>query len=433
MFILIFATIAVSTLLYGAVHQGVLALVYFLVASMVVAWAIDHFRTGELRFSTEPLQFVLYAAAVYGLIQVLPFGALPDAGLVSDIPNTISLDVFTTQVSALHFLGLGLFFSMALFSFDSASRLRKIAVFITVFGAVFAFFAILQSVLSPTKIYGLLERPLPFGSFVSRNNFAGWMEMAIAVPLGMIFTGSVSQDKRLIYITAAVLMGVSIVLSGSRGGLIALVLQLGFLVLVTYMSRDRSSTGLRLVFGISVFAAIIAGTVFVGGENTLTRISDQGVAEGVVTRPQIWTTTLKMIRDSQPFGVGLGAFGVAYTKYDNASGFERVEQAHNDYLQVVSDAGVVGAVIGLVFMFLVFKVGITSVRVRNLERRGIAAGAFVGVFGALIHSIFDFNLHTTAIALLFLVLLALLVAAGSKYEDDSVEHKQRRRKREAAA
>ncbi|HQU92664.1 MAG TPA: O-antigen ligase family protein [Pyrinomonadaceae bacterium] len=431
---MIFAIITISTALYGAVHQGVLALVYSTIALMLLCWSIDSLRNGTLRVSDDPLQIMLFAAAAYGLIQVLPLGTLPDGWPISDIPNTISLDPFTTKVNALHFLGLGLFFSLAIVSIDSASRLRKLAVFITAFGALFAFFAILQSVLSPTKIYGLLERPLPFGSFVSRNNFAGWMEMAIAIPLGMLFTGSVSQDKRLIYITAVVLMGVSIMLSGSRGGLIALVLQLGFLVLVTYLNRERSSTGLRLALGIGILAAIIAGTAFIGGENTLTRISDgQGVAEGVVTRPQIWTTTLKMIGANQPFGVGLGAFGVAYTKYDEASGFERVEQAHNDYLQVLSDAGIVGAILGFAFLFLVFRAGFSAVKVRNLERRGIAAGAFVGVFGAFVHSIFDFNLHTTAIALLFLLLLAVLVASRSNYEDDAVEGKHRRRKREATA
>jgi O-antigen ligase len=431
---MIFVIITVSTVLYGAVHQGVLALVYLFIALMLLLGAADSIRRGTFRVSTEPLQIILFATAAYGLIQVLPFGTLPDSGLVADIPNTISVDPFATQVGSLHFLGLGLFFSLSLTALDSALRLRKLAIFVTVFGAFYAFFAILQSVLSPNAIYGLLERPLPFGSFVSRNNFAGWMEMAIAVPLGMLFTGSVSQDKKPIYITAAVLMGVSIVLSGSRGGLITLLLQLGFLVFVTYLYRDRSSTGLRVGLGIAIVAAIIAGTVFVGGENTLTRISDgQAVAEGVVTRPQIWKTTLKMIGDNLPFGVGLGAFGVAYTKYDAASGFERVEQAHNDYLQVLSDAGIVGAILGLAFLFLVFEAGFGAVRVENLERRGIAVGSFVGVFGALIHSLFDFNLHTTAIALLFLLLLATLVASRSKYADDSPEQKHRRRKREAVA
>ena len=175
------------------------------------------------------------------------------------------------------------------------------------------------------------------------------MEMAVAVPLGMLFSGSVAQDKRLIYWTAAVLMGVSIVISGSRGGLIALVLQIGFLAFITYAQRDRSSGVLRLGLGVGLLIAIVLGTAFVGGENALTRIQDgETAAEGVVTRPQIWNVTLKMIADNMPFGVGLGAFGVAYTKYDEASGFERVEQAHNDYLQVLSDAGIVGSIPDLI-------------------------------------------------------------------------------------
>lgn len=259
------------------------------------------------------------------------------------------------------------------------------------------------------------------------------MEMAIAMPLGMLFTGSVAKDKRLIYGTAAVLMGVSIVLSGSRGGLISLVLLVGFLVFLSYLQRDRGSPFLKAVLGVAILFAIVAGTAFVGGENTLKRISEEEtIAEGLVSRPQIWRTTLRMIEDNLPFGVGLGAYGVAYTKYDEASGFERVEQAHNDYLQVVSDAGLVGGVLGLAFIFLIFRKGLAAVRIMNVERRGYAIGAFGGIFGVLVHSLFDFNLHTTAVALLFLAFVAILTAASSKYEDDSEDETHRRRRTRVA-
>src|SRR5215203_2371798 len=83
---------------------------------------------------------------------------------------------------------------------DSASRLRKMTSLITIFGFAFAFFAILQAVLSPTKIYGIyeVEYAKPFGSFVNRHNFAAYIEMAIAIPLGLLFAGAVQRDKRLI-------------------------------------------------------------------------------------------------------------------------------------------------------------------------------------------------------------------------------------------
>ena len=50
-------------------------------------------------------------------------------------------------------------------------------------------------------------------------------------------------------------------------------------------------------------------------------------------------------------GVGLGAFSVVYTGYDSRNGQFRLEQAHNDYLQVLSDGGIVGAALGLFFCY----------------------------------------------------------------------------------
>ena len=113
---------------------------------------------------------------------------------------------------------------------------------ITIFGFVFAFFAILQAVLSPTKIYGIYEVAFakPFGSFVNRHNFAAYIEMTIAVPLGLLFAGAVQKDKRLLYVTAIGLMGVALILSGSRGGLVALLAEIVFLVILTNKTKGAS-------------------------------------------------------------------------------------------------------------------------------------------------------------------------------------------------
>ena len=132
----------------------------------------------------------------------------------------------------------------------------------------------------------------------------------------------------------------------------------------------------------------------------------------------------------------MGAFGQAYTPYDDFNGLERVEQAHNDYLQVLADAGVVGAAIGILFLFLLFREARRNTRVPNGFRRGVAIGAIGGIFAVLVHSVFDFVLHTTAVTLLFLMLIALLVAAGREYRDDVTEpgeqHRHGRRRSEAS-
>lgn len=421
-YLLIFLLITVSTLVYGAVHQSVLTVVYILIALMLILWAVDCMRSGVIRFNSSLLQLPLVGAAVYGFVQVIPFGTLNEAAGVSGIPRTISIEPFATEISAIHFIALLIFFAAALTRIDSANRLRKLTIFLSVFGFGYAFFAILQSVLSPDKIFGIYGRPgaNPFGSFVNRNHFAAWIELAIALPLGLLFTGAVSKDKRLLYITAISLMGVALIVSGSRGGLVAFLVEIIFLLLITNRSEGKGKSFVKPVLAVGLVLVVIAGSFFVGGESSLTRIStDQAEAAGTnADRAHIWSVTLKVIGDSMPFGVGLGAFGTAYGKFDVNSGLERVEQAHNDFLQVISDAGIVGAFLGIGFLFLLFRAGKRSLQTNNDHRRGLAAGALAGIVAVLVHSFFDFALHTTAVALLFLTVLSVLIVSGTTFPDD---------------
>lgn len=415
---------------YGGVHQPVIVIFYFGVALMMVMYAADGFTSATLRFSPSLLQIPLYALAFYSLIQIIPFGYYAEIAGVTGIARTISVDPFSTKLTAAHFFAMAMFFSLSLVLIDSAKRIRKVALYITVFGFAFAFFAILQSVLSPTRIYGIYETQFaqPFGSFVNRHNFAAYMEMCLAIPLGLLFTGVISKDKRLLYITGVALMGVALLLSGSRGGLVAFIAQLIFLALITVGQRSRKGYAMKFALAGVLIAAIIGGSYFVGGETSLSRISDTVGSKDVTTnRSHIWAVTAKVIVSNLPFGAGFGAYGVAYTQFDTFSGLERVEQAHNDYLQILADGGLVGLAIGGAFLFLLFRTGRKAISVENFYRRGIAVGAASGIFAVLVHSIFDFVLHTTAISLLFILLITMLVAAGISYKDE-IETEMERQK-----
>ena len=122
-------------------------------------------------------------------------------------------------------------------------------------------------------------------------------------------------------------------------------------------------------------------------------------------------------------GTGLGAFGVVYTQYDSRNGLFRLEQAHNDYLQILSDGGVIGAALALGFVIIFFRRAFVRMKSQDKFRRGIALAAVGGCFAVLIHSFFDFTLHTTSNAFLFLVLAALATLNGR------VEQAPKRRKR----
>ncbi len=429
-FLLMVLVIVLSTVLYGTVHQPVLALFYVAVALMVALWAADAFRKGAVEINSSKLQIPFYAAAAYGLVQARPIGSIGDIAGVPAIPRTISFDPFATQMSALHYLALGLFFSVSLVLVNSAGRIRRLVIIIAIFGFAYAFFAILQAVLSPGKIYGIYEArsAQPFGSFVNRNNFAAYMEMTIAVPLGMLFSGSVARDKRLLYITGIALMGVALLLSGSRGGLIALLAEVILLVVLTTGAKSRGRLFVKVGLAALLIAGIVVGSIFVGGESTLTRIAETTASGDVTTdRSHIWSVTTKVIVNSMPLGAGLGALGAAYTPFDTYSGLARVEQAHNDYLQVAADAGVVGIIIGLFFLFWLFRQGMNSAAVANSYRRGVAIGAVVGCFAVLVHSIFDFVLHITAVTVMFITLMTLLVACRQSYDDDVANAEAKKR------
>ncbi|HVE56115.1 MAG TPA: O-antigen ligase family protein [Pyrinomonadaceae bacterium] len=433
-FILLCVCIVFTALAYGTVHQPTIAIFYLLTAAVVILWAVDSFKTGIFRFNKTLLQVPIIGTVVYALIQIIPFGNLAETGGVSGIGRTISLEPFWTQMFALHFLALFFIFAASLTFLDSASRLRKMTTLITVFGFAFAFFAILQAVLSPTKIYGIyeVEYAKPFGSFVNRHNFAAYIEMAIAVPLGLLFAGAVQRDKRLIYLTAIGLMGVALLLSGSRGGLVAVLAEVVFILILTNKSQGSGKLFIKIGLAVLLIGVIIGGAIMIGGESSLTRFAETAVSNDISTnRTHIWGITLQVIKNNLPFGAGIGAFAAAYTPYDTMNGIERVEQAHNDYLQILADAGIVGLLLAGFFIYQLFRTGLQNVKTDNLFRRGVAIGAFAGCFAILVHSLFDFVLHTTAITVLFLTLASLVVVSGRHFADDEHTY-ERRRSRKAS-
>src|SRR5688500_7485897 len=153
-FFLLFALIIFTTLVYGAVHQPIIALVYIFTAIILLLWSYDAFAGGVLRFNKSLLQIPLYALFLYGMIQIIPFGSSETAGLPG-ISRTLSIEPFWTKLTSIHILALAFVFSAFLIFINSAKRLRKVVLVITVFGFIYAFYAILQAVLSPNKIYGV--------------------------------------------------------------------------------------------------------------------------------------------------------------------------------------------------------------------------------------------------------------------------------------
>jgi O-antigen ligase len=433
--------IVLSALAYGTVHYWALGLFNLGGLTILVLWVLDAWRLGNLRVSRNLLQLPLLGALVLGLVQLLPLREITSSSVTAiGLANTLSLDPHSTRLVLVQLATLLIYFAATLVFVDTPHRLHVLVRTIMVFGFCLALFGLTQSFTSPTKVYWIreLNQSTAFGPFINRHHFAGYMELTIALPLGLLFAGAVDKEKRLLYLFIAGLMGVALVMTTSRGGIISLVAEILFLVIVTGIWRSRSerrrvrSGRLKRIAGrVGMAAALLVGlflgVMLLGGEFSINRFIDSVNTDDPTTgRAHFWTVTLEIIKAHPFVGTGLGAFGVVYTRYDSRNGLFRLEQAHNDYLQVLSDGGIIGAVLALSFVALLFYKALSRARSKDDFRRGVALASLSGCFAVLVHSFFDFTLHTTSNALLFLVLAALATLNG-RVENVSSSRKRRRR------
>lgn len=426
--------VMLAIIAYGAVHSPMIVIFYLTISLLAIVWAADCFFSGGIRFSRNLIQVPLAGAAIYALVQAVPFGSIAEIAGVSQIPRTISMSPNDSVTTGLHLISLCIFFGLILVYIDRVKRIERLVNTLLIFGFAYAFFAIIQSFLSPTRIFGIYESASPFGSFVNRHNFAAVAEMLIAMPLGLLMTGAVRRDKKLLYITSIVLVGIALLLSGSRGGLIAIIAAVLLQIVITTRSGAKRGHLIKISASIVLAVAIIVGAILIGGESSLSRFAETAKAGDISTnRTEIWSVTLKVIIANFPFGAGIGAFGQAYSPFDPFNGLARVEQAHNDYLQSAADAGLVGILLLGGFLFLYIRQTKMNLSGSNVFRRGVTIGAAGSIFAILVHSLFDFVLHTTAISLLFITMLGLLVSSGREFSDEISEFDQskpsRRRKR----
>lgn len=425
-FILVFTTIA-----YGAVDFWALGLLCIFSGLLLIFWCVDAWRKKEFQFNTSLLQLPLLGLILIGLIQLLPLRSSNLGDLLS-VPAaaSLTLNASATRFAVVNLVLYFIFFAAAFVFINNDKRLRKTVYLIIIFGAIMAFFGILQRFANLEAIYGMRPtlQSISFGSFVNQHHFAAFMEMTIGVTLGLLFGKAFKKDKNALLIIAVVIMGIALLLTGSRGGVVSLLGVVAFIVAVNLLfkqkkpadSENENSSNLRrnLTFiggGIALICGLFLATLFLGGDQSLIR--GTGLESG--SQPDIsngrlhfWQIALQIFFDNPILGAGLNSFGTAFPFYDTWNGTFRVEQAHNDYLQILADSGIIGFICIASFIVLLFKKSFQVIANTTDDfRRSTAIGALAGCFGILLHSFVDFPLRTPSNAFFFLTLVVLATAA----------------------
>ena len=358
------------------------------------------------------------AFRMHSLTQVL--GMKPEA-------MTLSVDPHAARVSLMKSFAYSGAFFLALALFNRRSRVLMACRVLVYSAVVYSVYAVLLHLASVTKVwFGALiaYETWPTGTYANRNHFAGYLEMMLAIGIGLLISSlserRIDSWKKLARVTIEWILSPKMLL---RLGLCVLVIALttthsrmgntGFFVSLLIagtigitLSKHATRNTVLLLVSLIVIDLIIVGSWF--GVEKLTERLQETTIDDVREREAPAAYTIPLVKDYLVFGAGPGSFYTVFPKYRPESITLYYNLAHNDYAQFAAESGLLG--IGLVGLFVTMGLVcafIAQYRRRDPLMRGMSFACMMGVTAILIHSWTDFNLQIPANATFFMVLLAL--------------------------
>jgi O-antigen ligase len=397
-----FGLLLLGPLMFGAVEPWSILLIEAGSAGLVALWVAKQVIEGKIAIRINPL-----------FLPIGMYGAL----IASQLVFRFTAYRHATVSLALLYLAYGSLCFLASQTLVRASQARRLAQIFSIYGAALAIFALVQGVSSNGKLYWLRQPRMGgwiYGPYVNHNHYAGLMAMLAPIPLVLSMTHLASPRARNLAATAAAVMVGTIFLSGSRGGMLAITTELVILAVVLAQQKR----GWRTAVGLGLFVAIVSGLlIWIGGSVLSERIASAGPLHPEIAgdiRGQINRDGLHMFLKRPILGWGLGSFPIVYPEFRSFYTNFFVNEAHDDYLQLLVETGVLGFATMIFFVVTVYRTAFRKVANWSSDINGaVALACLVGVSGILVHSAIDFNLQVPANAALFYVLCT--VAASPRF------------------
>ena len=262
---------------------------------------------------------------------------------------------------------------------------RRMVDFVITFGFLTALFAILQKFSYNGHIFWIgMKASGPVGPYYNYDHYAGFMELCGAVAVGKvvasIFHTSFMDRKGLVqkilwfstreanhalrcFLMAAVMIA-TIFMSTSRGGIMSFVLSQILFFSILLWTAGRQRKGKRFAVAVTVVILFVGVMVFwLGPQAFLKRFHILSIEKIIkmegsdAIRVHFYKNTFRVIRDFPAVGTGLGTFGTNFSRYRvfKFPGTHYLRYTHNDYLQLVSETGVAGALFLLGFLILYLR------------------------------------------------------------------------------
>jgi O-antigen ligase len=399
--ILIFGQLAM-----GAVDAPEFLVVQGLTVAVMLVWVLRLWISPKPKMLWPPLSWVVLAFAALAIGRYL----------TADIEYVARLEMIQVLMYAF------LFFAIVnnLYRQESVQIISFTLIFLAM---GISCFAVCQFLTRSNQVWDYVS-PYPgraSGTYISPNNFAGFLEMLLPLATACVLVGRMKPVVRILLGYSALVMLAGMAVTFSRGGWVAVVVAL--LVILGTLIFHRNH---RLPAFLLLAVLAVGGTVFVTNYLSQTLSYMRRVDSDLQDKPEnvlnfrrgMWTAAEQMWRDHFWWGVGPAHYDHRFREYRPESIQMSPDRAHNDYLNLLADWGATGGIIvlaGLVTFGAGWRKTWKYVRpAENDFSRGLSnrfaffLGASAGLFALAIHSVVDFNLHIPANAILGVTLLALL-------------------------
>ena len=414
-----------ACLILGGSAQGIWQNTLLQLAGLgIIAWAA---ATGDepLPKSAQALMLILIAAFVIVVLQLIPLPtSLWAHGLRMRIAEGYSLlgrpvpslPLSLTPYASLSTLlaiipPLAMFCAILRLGAFRASWLAAALLAGAVAGITLgALQVVAPGAASPWYLYHETNRGVAVGFFANANHMADLLVCGLPFIAALAAGGRSRNIQRysallIILAGAALLLVVGIALNGSLAGYTLAVPAIAASILIVAPAQRSVRVPVAIIAGLALVAAVAAMASTSIGSSRI----GQEASGSVESRQEILKTTGRAIRDTMPFGSGLGSFVKVYPLYESADHVtpEYVVHAHNDYAELALELGLAGVL--LIGVFLAWWMAAARAGWRTGGGGPYARAASIASAVILVHSVVDFPLRTAAISATFAMCLALLI------------------------
>lgn len=351
-------------------------------------------------------------------------------GLGQEARLTLSIYPHATMIGIVKIAAYLCAFLVAAYLFDSEKRSSNLLLALVFLGCFEAAYGIVQDLTGWQKIFTYTKeayRESASGTYINHNHFAGFLELTLPIAVAMVFYlyqlwtdsrsrqgasravrgGAEAGPRALFYLFFALVMVMGVVLSRSRGGVLATLLSLLFIAVLAQLKIRRKTW----LMGVALFLFVVVGyALWIGLNPVLQRfelLRQAGYLQGE-GRLSTWEGGLRLVRDYPVWGTGLNTFGLAFRHYQTSWVNFFFDHAHNDYLEFATDTGLVGVLLLFLPIFYVLvKMILSFLRDQRRYRSAVTLGCIGATLAMLIHTAMDFNLQIPANALVFAMVLGI--------------------------